>query len=257
MAASLDHQLHLGFLLDHDEHVVPELLPHQRQLDELAVLVAVADDGAALRGQRQHRHEFRLGARLQADGDVLGGDDVLHHRFLLVDLDRIQRGIAALVFEALDVRVEGAGELAHAVLQNIREAHQQRQAQARLAQLADQLVEIDGRRVGTLRTHFDIAAIVDGEITRTPVADAVYAAAVGHGPVAAIVLCESVERPCAVISSMFGVGRAPGSPDGPGPARLWWRLAGGCDVAVLTATLGGSLGKAEEIRSCGYPQSPI
>ena len=40
---------------------------------------------------------------------------------------------------------------------------------------------------------------------------------------------------------MFGVGRAPGSPDGPGPARLWWRLAGGCDVAVLTATLGGSL----------------
>lgn len=107
----LDHQLHLGFLLDHDEHVVPELLPHQRQLDELAVLVAVADDGAALRGQRQHRHEFRLGACLQADGDVLGGDDVLHHRFLLVDLDRIQRGIAALVFEALDVRVEGAGEL--------------------------------------------------------------------------------------------------------------------------------------------------
>ncbi|ESR71834.1 hypothetical protein T266_06910 [Pseudomonas aeruginosa VRFPA05] len=108
-------------------------------------------------------------------------------RFLLVDLDRIQRGIAALVFEALDVRVEGAGELAHAVLQDIREAHQQRQAQARLAQLADQLVEIDGRRVGALRTHFDIAAIVDGEITRTPVADAVYAAAVGHGPVAAIV----------------------------------------------------------------------
>jgi hypothetical protein len=39
--------------------------------------------------------------------DVLGGDDAFDHRFLLVDLDRVQRGVAALVFQALDVGVEG------------------------------------------------------------------------------------------------------------------------------------------------------
>ena len=50
----LDHKVHLGLFLDDDEHAVPELLPHQRQADELAILVAVADDGAALRRQRQH-----------------------------------------------------------------------------------------------------------------------------------------------------------------------------------------------------------
>ena len=55
---------------------------------------------------------------------------------------------------------------------------------------------------------------------------------------------------------MFGVGRAPGSPDGPEPARLWWRLAGGCDVAVLTATLGGSLGKPRKSAHAGIRSLP-
>ncbi|MCY1401181.1 hypothetical protein D9M71_162930 [compost metagenome] len=183
----LDHQLNLGLLLDHDEHVVAELLPHQRQLDELAVLVAVADDGAALRRQRQHRQQLGLGAGFQADGDVLRGDDAFHHRFLLVDLDRVQRGVAALVFQARDVGVEGAGQLAHAVLQDVREAHQQRQRQPRFAQLADQRVKIDRLAVHALRTRLDVAGVVDREIAGAPVANAVDAAAVGHGPVAAVV----------------------------------------------------------------------
>ena len=121
-----------------------KLLAHQCQTDELAVLVAVADDGAALRRQRQHRQQLRLGAGFQADGDVLGGDDVLDHRFLLVHLDRVQRGVLALVFQALDVGVERTGQLTHAVLQDVRETDQQWQGQAALAQLVHLLEQIDG-----------------------------------------------------------------------------------------------------------------
>ncbi|MNQ67247.1 hypothetical protein D3C85_817630 [compost metagenome] len=181
----LNHQRHLGFLLDDDEQAVTELLADQRQADELAVLVAVADDGAALRRQRQHGQQLGLGAGFQADGDVLGGDDVLHHRLLLVDLDRVQRGVAVAVAETGDIGVEGAGELAHAILEDAGKAHQQRQRQPGSAQLADQVVQIDGHAVGTLRADLDVAGLVDREVAGAPVADAVDPAAVGHAPVAA------------------------------------------------------------------------
>ncbi len=183
----LDHQTDLGLLLDDDEHVVAELLAHQCQTDELAILVTIADDGAALRRQRQHGHQLRLGARLQADGNVLRGDDVLHHRFLLVDLDRVQRGVLAGVLHALDVGIECTGQAPHAVLQDAGEAHQQRQRQTRLTQLFDQPVELDRLAARPLRAHFDIALIVDREIPSAPVADTVDAAAVGSGPLATVV----------------------------------------------------------------------
>ena len=164
-----------------------QLLAHQRQTNELAVLVTVADDGAALRRQRQHGQQLRLGAGFEADRDVLGGDDVFHHRFLLVDLDRVQRGVFALVFQALDVGVERTGQLTHAVLQNVREAHQQRQGQAALAQLVDLLEQVDGRTGRTVGTNFDATGFIDREITGPPMADPVNTAAVRHGPLAAIV----------------------------------------------------------------------
>ncbi|MNE36696.1 hypothetical protein D3C80_1305160 [compost metagenome] len=185
LGSLIDHQGHFRLFLDDDEHVVAELLAHQRQADELAVLVAVADDGAALRRQRQHRQQLGLGAGFQADGDVLGGDDVLHHRFLLVDLDRVQRGVAAAVAETGDVGVEGAGELAHAILEDAGKAHQQRQRQPGGAQLADQVVQIDRRALRPVRTHLDVAGLVDRVVAGAPVADAVDAAAVDHAPVAA------------------------------------------------------------------------
>ncbi|MNQ86855.1 hypothetical protein D3C85_1020590 [compost metagenome] len=191
LGGDVDDELDLGFLLDDDEDVVAELLPHQRQADELAVLVAVADDGAALRRQRQHGQQLGLGAGFQADGDVLGGDDVLHHRLLLVDLDRVQGGVDILVFEALDIGVEGTGQLAHALLQDVREAHQQRQAEAGLAQVFDLLEEIDGRALRAARTDFDATGLVDREKAGTPVANAIDTAAVGHGPAAAIVLARA------------------------------------------------------------------
>ena len=182
-----DHQPHLGLFLDHDEHVVAELLAHQRQADELTVFVTVADDGAALRRQGQHGQQLRLGAGFQADGNVLGGNDVLDHRFLLVHLDRVQRGVLALVFQALDVGIEGTGQLAHAVLQDIGEAHQQRQRQAAFAQLIDLLVQVDGRAVRAVRTDFYATGFIDREIPGPPMANPVNTAAVRNCPLAAIV----------------------------------------------------------------------
>ena len=183
----LDHQGDFRFLLDDDEHVVTELLPHQRQADELAVLVAVADDGAALRRQRQHGQQLGLGAGFQADGDVLRGDNVLDHRFLLVDLDRIQRGVAALVLQARDAGVEGPGQAPYTVLQDVRKAHQQGQRQAALTQLVDLIVEVDGRAVRAVGAYFDTPGIVDRKIAGAPMANAIDTAAIGYGPLAAVV----------------------------------------------------------------------
>ena len=164
-----------------------QLLAHQCQEDELAVLVAVADDGAALWRQRQHGQQLGLGAGFQANRHVLRGDDVFHHGFLLVDLDRVQRGVLALVFQARDVGVERAGQLANAVLQNVGEAYQQWQRQAALTQFVDLFEQVDRRALGAVGAHFDAPGFIDGEITSAPMADAINTAAVGHGPLATIV----------------------------------------------------------------------
>lgn len=160
-----DHQAHFGLFLDDDEYVVAQLLAHQRETDELTVLVAVANDGAALRCQGQDRQQLGLGAGFQADRDILGGDDVLDHRFLLVDLDRVQGSVFALVFQARDVGIEGTGQLAHAILEDIRETHQQRQGQAALAQLLDLFEQIDRQTARTIRANFDATGVIDREIS--------------------------------------------------------------------------------------------
>lgn len=182
-----DHQGHFRLFLDDDEHIVAKLLTHQRQANELTVLVAIADDGAALRRQRQHCQQLGFGAGFQADGNVLRGDDVFHHRFLLVDLDRVQRGVLALVFQARDVGVEGTGQLAHTVLQNVREAYQQGQRQPALAQFVDLFEQVDRSALRAVGAYFDAPGFIDGEIASAPMADTINTAAVGHGPLATIV----------------------------------------------------------------------
>ncbi len=117
----------------------------------------------------------------------MGRNDVFDHRFLLVHFDRIQRGVLALVFQALDVGIEGTGQLAHAVLQDIRETYEQRQGQAALAQLVDLLEQVNRRAGRTVRTNFDATGVIDREIPGPPMADPVNTAAVRNCPLAAIV----------------------------------------------------------------------
>ena len=56
----LEQHLQLAELLQHDHHLVPQLLAHQRQAHELLVLVAVADD-QVIAGLAQAEHRLSSG----------------------------------------------------------------------------------------------------------------------------------------------------------------------------------------------------
>ena len=74
---------------------------------------------------------------------------VLQHLFdhlpLLVDLDRIDAEVAAVVVVLVDRRLKRVVNLAQAVLQNAGEADQNRQIDAAQLQPVDELLQIDGR----------------------------------------------------------------------------------------------------------------
>ena len=166
-----DHQRQFRRLLDHDEGFEPELATDQRQADVLAVLVAVADDQPARARQRQHRHQFGFAAGLQAEA-VAGmrcqrpGDAAV-----LVDLDRIHRGVAAAVIPVgLRLRERGL-QLAQAIAEDVREAHQQRQARAGGARGIDDVGQCDRRAAFPARTHRDAAGRIDIEIALRPMWD--------------------------------------------------------------------------------------
>ena len=74
-----------------------ELLAHEGEAHELLVLVAVADDQViGVLGQAEHRLQLRLAAALEADAVRLAElDDLLDDVPLLIDLDRIDRRVAA------------------------------------------------------------------------------------------------------------------------------------------------------------------
>ena len=137
-----NHQIHFRFFFNHDKHLVPQALPHQGEADEFAVFIAVAHNGAAFGRKRQHDHQFRLGARFQPDGNliVFRHDDVFHHRFLLVDLNRVNRRVAPLIIVFADGAVKRSAQTRHTVLQNIGKAKQHRQILAALVQLGHEPV---------------------------------------------------------------------------------------------------------------------
>ena len=97
----LQQHVELAHLLDHDEHIVPEPLPHQGETHELFVFIPVADNqvvGAF--GECQHSLKLRLGTAFESNaGRLAKFDNLFDHVPLLVDLDRIYGGISACVFE--------------------------------------------------------------------------------------------------------------------------------------------------------------
>ena len=65
---------------------------------------------------------------------LLGSENLLDHAALLVDLDRVDRGVAGLIILLLHRAVEGHAELFDAIVEDIDEANQYRQAQPGVAQ---------------------------------------------------------------------------------------------------------------------------
>ncbi len=105
--------LELAHPVHDDDDLAPELLREQRGLDVGAVFVAVAEDerlGVVL--QRERHQQLGLGAGLDAEIEgpaVL--DQLLDDVALLVDLDRVDAAVVALVVVLGDRLLERAAEL--------------------------------------------------------------------------------------------------------------------------------------------------
>ena len=108
----------------------------------------------------------------------------VHHAALLIDLDRVNRGIAALVGIGLHGRAEGPAQLVDAMVQDSRETDQHRQGQALTGKLFAKLVEVHPRVAGTrvgAREH--VPGFVDIEIAVAPMGNVVGVARLRNAPV--------------------------------------------------------------------------
>ena len=107
-----------------------------KPLQMIGVLSSVHD--------RHDRQQFRLAAGFEAEAvglaDVV---DLLDDVALLVDLDRVDAAVLALVVVVLDGVLKGLVKLADAVLEDVGEADQHGKLDVALAQLVDQLLQVD------------------------------------------------------------------------------------------------------------------
>ena len=184
------HQLQLGRLLDDDEGLQAQLAADQGQADVLAVLVAVADDQPARARQRQHSHQLGLAARFQAEALAVVAGQGAGHAAGLVDLDRVHGRVAAAVLPVLLGLGEGRLQLAQALAEDVREAHQQRQLGARRPRRIDHLGQRHHRAVRPGRSHHHVPGLIHVEVTVRPMRDRVGLAGLVEGPIG------HFSRPC-------------------------------------------------------------
>ena len=84
-------------------------------------------------------------------------DDLLDHVALLVDLDRVDGGVGALVAELLDGAAELGGERLDPRAEDVGEAEQQREPDALGVQVHGELVEIEPALPVGVGMHGDVA----------------------------------------------------------------------------------------------------
>ncbi len=176
LVGHLQQHVDLAQLLDDDEHLVAELLPHQGEAHELLVLVTVAHDHVVgVLGEPEHRLQLRLAPTLETHA-VRGAElhDLLHHVPLLVDLDRIDRGVAAVVAELLAGGLEVPGEPVDPRPQDVGEPEQHRQRHPLLFEVVLQFEQVElVFRLVPVGTHDHVALGVYVEVARAPAFDVV------------------------------------------------------------------------------------
>src|SRR5439155_24971096 len=101
---------------------------------------------------------------------------------LLVDLDRIDAAVIALVPVLLNCVHEGRVNLAETVLQDLAEADKDRWVDTAKNQLVDQFLQVDGARGFLTGVDPQVAVFVDGEIAFARLVDVVQLAGIGCGP---------------------------------------------------------------------------
>ena len=162
-------------LLDHHDDLLAELEAEQRHADERGVLVAVADDQAPrVLLQRQRREELRLAADFQAEVKRLAGvENFFHHFAELVDLDRENAAIIALVIEFGDRAAKREVDGLDAVAENVLKPDEERKTQAARTRFVDDLEDVDGTAIFLKRLGHNVAFGIDSEISTAPTIDIV------------------------------------------------------------------------------------
>ncbi len=175
LLAVADDRFELRELLDDRDDLLADLPRQHGHLDEFVVLEAVADDRSILGfRERQHGQQLRLGAGFQPEMERLAEiEDLLDDLPLLIHLDRIDAAILSLVFILANGRLEGVLDLADAMAEDIREPQQDRQLNAALLELIDQLFQVDRLARDLVGMNRDVPGSIDTEIAFPPVTNAI------------------------------------------------------------------------------------
>ena len=140
-----------------------------RRLDELGVLEAVADDRCRVVCERDDSQELGLGAGLEAEVVRLAElVDLFDDLTLLIDLDRIDAAVAALVLMLCDGAAEGGVNVAEPMLEDVGEANQHRKADASELKAVDQFLQVDRSRRFLRRMHLHVTGVVHRDIAIAP-----------------------------------------------------------------------------------------
>ena len=182
---SLDDQPELGVLLHDRDDVATDLVREHRRLDELGVLEAVADDRCRVVRERDDGQELRLRAGLEAEVVWLAElVDFLDDLSLLIDLDRVDAAVAALVLMLCDGAGERGVDVAEAVLEDVGEANQHREADASELESIDQFLQVDRSCRILCRVHLHVTGVVHRDIAIAPARHFIQLARLVHAPCA-------------------------------------------------------------------------
>ena len=159
-------------LLDDEENALSHLLCEQRQLNEVLIFVAVADnDGVGVHVGGQHGVQFGLGTALKTEVVLLAvGDDFLNNGAHLIDLDGIDDEVLAAVVVFLLGTLKAIGGFLNAIVEDVGKTEQNGSGDVAFGQFVDQLAEVDANIV-LARTDVGVTAFVDTEIVHAPTFD--------------------------------------------------------------------------------------
>ena len=175
-AAAFDDHVEFAGHLDDEDAAVSEHGGEEREVDELLVLVAVADHARLRVVERaEGGDELRLAAGFESVVEIFSETgDVLHDLLLLIDLDGEDAFVLALVFGLFDRLAEARVELVDAGFQDVADADQHGHVHAAFLDAVDDVGQADRRGVlARIRGDRELALVVDVEIPGAPVVDAV------------------------------------------------------------------------------------
>jgi hypothetical protein len=179
----IEDEAQLGVFLDDRDDVAADLQAEHRRFDELGVLEAVADDRRVVVRERHDGEQLRLRPGLEPE--PIGLAEVEHlfdDLALLIDLDRVDAAVAALVLVLGDGALKRGVDIAETMLEDVGEADEHGETDAAKLQPIDELLEVDCLRDVTCRVHLDVARGIDREVAIRPAGHFIGFARVVHAP---------------------------------------------------------------------------